>query len=238
MDLTHLLYRYLPHLCLLCGDHATNILCEACDTELPRNHHRCPTCALPLAAKQLVCGDCLALPKPYALTICPLIYRHPVDQLVMRMKKQNPRIAARAALPSLHQNLEAHYPDQDPWPNLIVPVPSHPWSRLRRGFNQAHALAEVLGDRYQIPVRPLVRHTGIAKPQKSLDRKTRFANLRKVFDCPTRLQGETIAVVDDVITTGATAMLMSECLLKAGVAKVHIWALARTPKPGMTTTRG
>ena len=85
---------------------------------------------------------------------------------------------------------------------------------------------------FNLPVRSLVSHKGRAKPQKTLDRKTRFANLRDVFECSASLQGETVAVVDDVITTGATAILMSQCLLKAGAAEVHIWALARTPKPG------
>lgn len=233
MDMSHYLYRFLPHLCSLCGSRAANgPICDPCHTDLPFNTHPCRTCALPLAAGQQVCGDCLALPKPYQLTLCPLSYQHPVDHLILRLKKHNPRTGANALLPLLRQSLESHYSSAEPWPDLLVPVPSHRWTRLRRGFNHAQSLAEQLGAAYQLQVRPLVRHNGGAKPQKTLDRKTRFANLRDVFDCPTSLQGETIAVVDDVITTGATAILMSRCLLRAGAGQVHIWALARTPKPG------
>ncbi len=233
MNINPYLYRFLPHLCSLCGGRAANgIICDLCHADLPYNLHACRTCALPLAAGQLVCGDCLALPKPYQFTLCPLLYQHPVDHLILRLKKHNPRTGSNALLPLLRQSLENHYSSAEPWPDLLVPVPSHRWTRLRRGFNQAQSLAEQLGATYQLPVRPLVRHNGGAKPQKTLDRKTRFANLRHVFDCSTSLQGETIAVVDDVITTGATAMLMSRCLLRAGAGQVHIWALARTPKPG------
>jgi ComF family protein len=103
---------------------------------------------------------------------------------------------------------------------------------MRRGFNQAHALADMLSKATAIPVAPLVTRQGKVRPQKVLDRKTRFANLRGAFQCKARLSGETVAVIDDVITTGATAELLSECLLKAGAGSVHIWALARTPKPG------
>lgn len=233
MNISPYFHRFLPHLCTLCGDRATGgAICNSCHGDLPRNTHCCLTCALPLAARQPVCGDCLALPKPYTLTLCPLLYQHPVDHLILRLKKRDPRTGASALLPLLHHALDGHYEQTGPWPDLLVPVPSHRLTRLRRGFNQAQSLAEQLGAAYDLPVRPLVRHKGGAKPQKTLDRKTRFANLRKVFECPTSLHGETVAVVDDVITTGATAILISDCLLKAGAGEVHIWALARTPKPG------
>src|SRR5690606_31175259 len=98
-------------------------------------------------------------------------------------------------------------------------------TRLRRGFNQAHALADMLGRATGIPVKPLIKRRGTARPQKTLDRKTRFANLRGVFECSHVLQGECVAVIDDVITTGATAELISDCLLKAGAGEVHVWAL-------------
>ena len=233
MNISQYLHRFLPHLCTLCGDRAAHgAICGGCYADLPRNTHCCRTCALPLAASQPVCGDCLALPKPYHLTLCPLLYQHPVDHLVLRLKKRDPLTSASALLPLLRGTLDCHYGQTEPWPDLLVPVPSHRLTRLRRGFNQAHSLAEQLGAVYGLPVHPLVRHKGGTKPQKTLDRKTRFANLRKVFECQARLSGQTVAVVDDVITTAATAVLMSECLLKSGAGEVHIWALARTPKPG------
>ncbi|MCR6651906.1 MAG: ComF family protein [Cellvibrionaceae bacterium] len=232
MNISPHLYRILPHRCMLCQSRSTmGIICAHCHTDLPRNLHCCHTCALPLTASQPLCGDCLARPKSYRLTCCPLLYRHPVDHLVLRLKKRDPHTWASALVPILETELSNHY-QAESWPNLLVPVPSHPLTRFKRGFNQAHALAHMLGKTTAIPVAPLVARRGKVRQQKTLDRKTRFANLRDAFTCTTHLSGETIAVIDDVITTGATAELMSTCLLKAGAGEVHIWALARTPKPG------
>ena len=100
MNISQYLYRFLPHLCTLCGDRSpSGAICEFCTADLPRNTHYCRTCALPLPASQPVCGDCLALPKPYQRTLSPLLYQHPVDHLVLRLKKRDPRTGASALLP-------------------------------------------------------------------------------------------------------------------------------------------
>jgi ComF family protein len=238
MDFFEYLYRFLPHCCVLCGDRANQLICRACHSDLPRNERCCRTCALPLPAHQPICGDCLALPKHYQFTVCPLLYQYPVDHLILRFKKRDPHTWARALVPFLTTALVEHYGPSEPWPERLIPVPSHRFTRLRRGFNQAHALADMLSTTTAIPASPLVKRQGKVRPQKTLDRKTRFANLRGAFVCDARLSGETVAVIDDVITTGATAELITECLLKAGAGQVHIWALARTPKPGGRHRRG
>lgn len=230
MELLSHLYRLLPHRCSLCGHRAEALLCRACHADLPHNLNHCQICALPLKTDQPTCGDCLAYPKLYELTICPLLYQHPVDHLILNLKKRNPRINAQALLPLLIDALKDRY--RASLPDALVPVPSHWLTRLRRGFNHAGALAELLSAATGVTVLPCMSHTGKAKPQKTLDRKERFANLRNAFQCRVQFRGETIAVVDDVITTGATAQLISRCLLDAGAGKVHIWSLARTPKPG------
>lgn len=149
---------------------------------------------------------------------------------MLRFKEQQPHTLGRAMLPFIMPVLDSVYGVR-PWPQLLVPVPSHWRSRLRRGYNQAHALADQLQALTGIPVKPLVIRNSTSAPQKTLDRKTRFKNLRGAFACNSNLSGESIAVIDDVITTGATAELISECLAKAGAGEIHIWALARTPKP-------
>jgi len=189
-------------------------------------------CALPIPTGEHICGECLTSPKPYTLSVCPLLYRRPVDFLMAQFKDHQPRTLGRALLPLLLDSLREAYEPTRQWPQLLVPVPSHWRTRLRRGFNQAHALADMLGAATHVPVKPLVKRQGTVRAQKTLDRKTRFANLRDAFECSAALQGERVAVVDDVITTGATAELISQCLLNAGAREVHIWALARTPKPG------
>lgn len=230
--MNHFLYTFLPHLCPLCRMRSRTYLCEGCQRDLPRAQPCCDMCALPVTLGQILCGDCLTSPKPYARSVCPLLYRNPVDHLMAQFKDHQPRTLGRALLPFLLDSLHNIYGGSRPWPELLVPVPSHWRTRLKRGFNQAHALADMLGDAVHVPVKPLVKRQGGVRAQKTLDRKTRFANLRDAFACGEQLRGECIAVVDDVITTGATAELISDCLLKAGAGEVHIWALARTPKPG------
>lgn len=226
----HILYRLLPHLCPLCHSRSRSYLCSGCRGDLPRPGPCCPGCGLPTPGGHS-CGDCLVTPKSYALTLCPLLYRHPVDRLVRQFKEHQPRTIGRALLPLMLENLGRIYSAARPWPQLLVPVPCHWRTRLRRGFNQAHVLADMLGAATGIPVRPLLKRQGTARQQKSLDRKTRFSNLKQAFFCSADLGGERVALIDDVITTGATAELISRCLLKAGAAEVHVWALARTPKP-------
>lgn len=226
----HFLFRLLPHLCPLCHSRSRSYLCAGCQGDLPRPGPCCPNCGLPTPGGHL-CGDCLAAPKSYQLTVCPLLYRHPVDRLILQFKDHQPRTLGRALLPLMLESLGRIYGTANPWPHLLVPVPCHWRTRLRRGFNQAHVLADMLAGATGIPVKPLLQRRGAARPQKTLDRKTRLTNLKQTFFCDARLKGECVALVDDVITTGATAELISRCLLQAGAAEVHVWALARTPKP-------
>lgn len=109
---------------------------------------------------------------------------------------------------------------------VVVPVPLHPWRSLRRGFNQADLLACTL-DR---PVwRPLRRHR-LGRPQAGLHADERRANVANVYglkrfrrrDAPV-----TVVLVDDVLTTGATADACARLLLEAGVQQVRVLTAAR-----------
>jgi len=106
--------------------------------------------------------------------------------------------------------------------------------RLReRGFNQAAEIARVVARSLRVPcpLRALER-TRDAPPQSRLGRRARRANLRGAFRCRIRLSGRRVALVDDVITTGATAHAAAQALRRAGASRVDIWVVARTPAPG------
>ena len=116
---------------------------------------------------------------------------------------------------------------------LVVPPLSGP--RLReRGFNQALEIAKVVAHQLDLRCesRALVRLRD-TDPQHQLDRRARLANLRGAFACVHRFDGEPVAIVDDVVTTGATAETLARLLKQAGASRVSVWAVARTPDPAL-----
>ncbi len=118
-----------------------------------------------------------------------------------------------------------------PLPTVIVPVPIHPERLLERGFNQAELIARTSADRLKIRLdSSMLKRSSLQLPQSSLSAREREANIRRAFKVD-KSHGRQlhVAVVDDVYTTGATARAIARQLQKAGVAKISIWAVARTP---------
>jgi len=113
--------------------------------------------------------------------------------------------------------------------DVVAPVPLHP-SRLRkRGYNQSAWLARALGERVGLPVEDLLERAVATRPQVGLNRQARAANVKGAFVVPRpdRVAGRTVLLVDDVITTGATAAACAGTLKAAGAERVHVWAVAR-----------
>ncbi|MBY0509509.1 MAG: ComF family protein, partial [Rhodospirillaceae bacterium] len=119
--------------------------------------------------------------------------------------------------------------------DVIIPVPLHRWRLLMRTYNQAALLANKLGGLVDKPVAPdalaRIRRT---PPQGGLDRVARRRNVAKAFAVtrPETVAGKRVLLVDDVLTTGATANACAAALLKAGAVAVDVLVLARVPGPG------
>lgn len=222
------LHRFLPHCCPLCLSPANHYLCTGCSGDLPQSPWSCDQCGLPLSYSGQACGDCLTHPKPFRLTVCAYVYAHPLDLLIHAFKTRQPEIVLPTLAPKLLEKVGNRYRHQN-LPDLIVPVPMHWRNRLGRGFNQAHALGSYMGRRLGVQVSPVLRQVRPKSPQKSLSRQARLQNLNDVFLCEQPLKGRRVVLVDDVVTTCATVIKLSECLLAAGAKQVDVWALARTP---------
>lgn len=219
--------------CVACLDRcAINGLCEGCRGDLPVNQWHCKLCALPLAipSSTLTCGECLLCPPPFSRTLAPWRYQYPVDAMIGRYKYRNQRKFARPLTAGLADYLDQQlsaYPQQAP--ELIIPAPMHPRRRRQRGFNQADEIAETVSRRLGIPwCARTVKRCRPVRPQRELGREQRLANLRGVFTV-TRPLPHRVAIVDDVITTGATVRMLTNALREAGAVDVQVWALARTP---------
>lgn len=117
--------------------------------------------------------------------------------------------------------------------NRIVPIPSSPESISRRGFNQAQILAQrvavAMREIRKIPVTPLLAYEGRHERQALLPHGARSINTRGMFRCLTGCEGLSLLLVDDVLTTGATASAAAESLLRAGASSVDLLTLARSP---------
>jgi ComF family protein len=208
--------------CLLCGAPGARAwCCEGCEAELPRlPAPRCAVCALPLA-QEGVCGECLARPPRYDRVIAPFAYRFPVDALVHAFKYRGRLGYARP----LGTALAAVAPREV---DAIVAMPLAPGRLRERGFNQAQELARVVAARTGLPLlREACRRVLETAPQAGLPREERARNVRRAFACEAALEGRRIAVVDDVLTTGATLNELARVLKKAGAAAVEGWVLAR-----------
>ena len=221
-------------LCAVCGGFGDGRFCGACVHRFASPTPRCARCAIAVPPSATQCGACVTDPPPQRLALAALDYAAPWDGLVARLKfdgaldladgfaQRIADAARRAAMPA---------------PDVLVPAPLAPQRLAARGYNQAWELARRVGARLGIPADAAtllrLRET---RQQTGLPIAARAANVRGAFFVDPRrraaLRGRVVAVVDDVVTTGATAHEMATTLLAAGAAAVDLWMLARTPAPG------
>ncbi len=213
--------------CFLCRGAAGGVLCAACDADLPRlSGPACPRCALATQDGAL-CGRCLAHPPAYDETVAALAYAFPADVLVRALKFHS----ELALAPLLGQLLAARLP-RGVRVDFLLPVPLSA-ARLRvRGFNQALEIARHVAATTGCVLAPqLAERSRDTSPQIDLPLTERGRNVRGAFRCMRDLAGADIALLDDVMTTGATLHELAATLKRAGAARVVNWVVARTPPP-------
>lgn len=215
----------LPQHCLLCGAWSGKAqVCEACRANLP--YHAAPACPICAAAmpEENICGRCLQRPPAFDRTLAAFSYAFPLDALIRSFKYSGNLALARVLAEPL-----ARLAARQPRPDALIPLPLHA-SRLReRGFNQSMEIARIVSNELGIPLlTDACERVRATAPQTSLHWKKRAGNIRGAFACGADLRGKKIAVVDDVMTTGATLDEFSRVLRKAGAAEVGAWVVART----------
>jgi ComF family protein len=216
----------LPHRCLVCGESgAGDDLCALCRDALPWNRQACLRCALPLPRTEPACGHCLKKPPPFAAAKAPFVYSFPLDRLLLRFKFHGDLAAGRLLAQLFCDRL-----GRDPMPQALVPVPLHR-SRLReRGYDQSLELAKAIarGTGIALHRHALRRVRGTAR-QSELGLAARQRNLRGAFAVVDDSLPKHVALVDDVMTTGATLRECAQTLLRRGVERVDAWVIARAP---------
>jgi ComF family protein len=239
----------LPPTCLTCEEPVAEQggLCPACFARLAFvTAPMCAVCGVPLPheaagevhAEGLVCAACLAAPPAFLRARAALRYDEGAKALILPFKHRDrtemaqplARQMARAGAELLRQA------------ELLVPVPLHRWRLFRRRHNQAALLARALSRLSGVPHAPLLlQRARRTRPLGDLGAAARAAELAGAFRVPPRaaakLAGRRVLLVDDVLTSGATANACAHALLEAGAASVEVLAAARVPDPRIERAR-
>jgi len=248
-----LLDAILPPLCLICDRPLTavGLLCADCwegiDFVAPPH---CAVCGYPFEfdpaefepGSESLCGACAAALPPYDRARAVMRYGETARRLLLGFKHAD-RIEAAASLGQWMGRAGWELRDDS---DLIVPVPLH-WRRLlMRRYNQAALLAWALeatwrdGSGGQTPTccPDLLQRTRATPSQGHLSAAQRYRNVAGAIRVnparQTRLEGQRVLLVDDVMTSGATVAACSQVLLRAGAACVQVLVLARVLRPGGT----
>lgn len=219
--------RILGQDCVLCRSESdASLVCASCEGLLTRVEDPCSCCGIPVPGGGR-CGECLLEPPPFETVVCAYAYRFPLDRLVQRFKYAGDLASGRWLAERLAERTL-----REPRADCLVAPPLSPARLRERGFNQAVEIARIVGAATRTPVLT----DGIAKlrdtlPQTRLGRSARQGNPGFAFACGRDLSGQRVAIVDDVVTTGATARALARVLRGAGAASVSVWAVARALAP-------
>jgi ComF family protein len=224
----HACHRYLRH-------ESNPCFCEGCwETISLIDGPCCPRCGKPFASAAALshspghlCGDCRERPPHFDRAVAAGWYEGVLAKAIHLFKYRGKTLLTRHLGAHLLRAME-----RIPGVDGLVPVPLHP-SRLReREFNQALLLCDYLRAESNLPVIPdgLERIRG-TPPQIGLSHKDRRRNVRRAFALkrPERIEGRRIALIDDVLTTGATVNDCARALKRGGAERVCVLTVARTP---------
>jgi ComF family protein len=220
----------LPNSCLQCQQVMRSDdqppFCKACSSTLPLLMNGCAQCAVPLSGEhreQLICGQCQKAPPAFEQTTCFRPYSKPFSGWIAKYKYEK-HLPTGLALSNdfLNQHSGRFLPQ------ALIPVPLHKKRLKQRGYNQAALIAKHLSKHWEIPLL-----SNVAIRQKyteqmiKLKKPEREKQITGAFKITTKIPYSHVAIVDDVMTSGATANELAKMLKKSGVAEVSVIVLCR-----------
>lgn len=213
--------------CIYCGGPSSTIaLCTGCAASLPWITEACPGCAQPQNFNGL-CSRCLKKPRPFDAAWAAFRLDAPVQQAIHDVKYHAGFLQARLLGELMAQKLGRR---ALPLPDLVIPVPLHQKRLLRRGYNQSLEIAKTFKRTLTLKIDANAAKRVRSTPdQIGLSAAQRRRNLHNAFTVDARVAGKHIALLDDVMTTGATLAELARAARKAGAVRIEVWALARVP---------
>jgi ComF family protein len=215
------IFGQLAQPCVLCGSMSCDGLwCAACDASLPYlNAPHCPVCAVPTPQGE-TCGHCLKKPPAFSRTLAVFGYQFPLDRLIQSLKYHEQLALAQRFAEKLRVRIDSP-------PDFIIPMPLHTNKLKSRGFNQAQLIATPLARALKTPLLSC-RRLRDTPSQTSLPWNERGKNVRGAFCCDMDLSGRRVALVDDVLTTGASLNELASAVKKQGATEISAWVVARS----------
>ena len=215
-----------PARCASCDAPGEEPFCGVCADTLVPVEHGCPRCGAPAddallpLLKPRRCAHCRERPPRFAFAAAPYLHGGALADAIHRFKYERREDLGRA-LAVLFEACPA--PEAD----FLVPIPLHALRLRERGYDQARLLADAAAKRFRSPVAPVLERIRATGQQVGRDRAARERNVRGAFRAVRDLTGFRLCLIDDVMTTGATASAAAEALYAAGAARVEVRTLAR-----------
>ena len=223
----------LPPRCGGCGTIVDQVdsFCAGCWKQLEfLGPGGCLRCGLPLEATEAeTCAACLARPPRLDRIRAAVAYGDISRGIAIRLKYGR-KVALARTMSRYMQPLVGELPGD----SVLVPVPLHRWRLWGRGFNQSAIVARDLSRRTGLPVSvDALRRTRSTPPLKGMGMRQRRRTVAGAFRArrPSELQGRTVVLIDDVLTTGSTAEACARALRKAGASRVDLVSWARVIRP-------
>jgi ComF family protein len=207
--------------------------CASCQDQFSDRLPSCPTCAATLVVSDVPhlaprCPHCHEKKPPFQAAIRLASYEGPLRLAVLEMKRTKDPALGMALAHLLMDQCGSRFAQLAA--DVVVPMPMHWFRRARRGVNSPNILAQTIGRRLGLPCAPhLLGMKRWTRLQTGLTGRGRLLNVRGAFKVPPHadLAGSRVLLVDDVMTTAATAGEATRALRKAGVAEVAIAVVAR-----------
>ncbi|MCE0557355.1 MULTISPECIES: ComF family protein [unclassified Motilimonas] len=226
--------RLLPLSCLLCQQGiTTGLVCHTCYQDLKQTYPHCLRCGLPLTSTESMCGQCIRKPPKFSSLHACGLFQPPLNQLIYHLKYQKQSIYSYILGQLMAEKISAYTASSAniTLPQALLPIPLHPRKERQRGFNQAQLIAEHCAKTLNLPCQSnWVKRVKNTTSQTQLNVKQRKRNMQQAFKVtalPAQLNH--VAIIDDIVTTGATVDSLCKELQKAGVSQIEIWCICRTP---------
>lgn len=224
-----------PRQCQLCNTKifGSNI-CYYCDKSLPRLDNQCHLCQWPIMQEMQICQLCINIEdnsiykchQPFSHIKIAMPYIYPIDKIISKFKYSHHLAKGRLLADILLKYLLTDH--NYIFPEVIIPVPIHPIKLKQRGFNQSAEIARHLAKNLGLQLDcDLIAKYKATEAQMGQDKLSRSNNVHDSFCFNKRPPYKSVAILDDVVTTGSTAFAVANLLYTANIRNISLWAVAR-----------